>query len=77
MKNIEFMAWVPGRIKEKRELMGVSMKRCADLMGCTYQQWQKWENGVNMPTAENIVKICMLAQIEPNELFCVQFHEND
>lgn len=40
-------AYIAGRLKAAREESGLSMKRLAASIGCTWQQYQKYESGCN------------------------------
>lgn len=53
------------KIKEGRIACGHTQQECADFCGITYQQWQKWENGTNIPSAEFLGTIaeCLYAEV--------------
>lgn len=44
-------------IKYYREGLNFTQKECAEMLGVDYQQWQRWETGINSPTVNNLCKI--------------------
>lgn len=42
------------KIKKRRKELGISQERLAEMLGITYQQVQRYENGANRLNVENI-----------------------
>lgn len=42
------------RIKKRRKELGISQERLSEILGVTYQQIQRYENGTNRLNVENI-----------------------
>ncbi len=42
------------KIKKRRKVLGISQERLAEILGVTYQQVQRYENGTNRLNVENI-----------------------
>lgn len=57
------------RIKQARKLKGLTQKQVADVFHMTQQQYSRFENGVFELNYQQIVDICKLLDITPNELF--------
>ncbi|MBM4140699.1 MAG: helix-turn-helix transcriptional regulator [Nitrospira sp.] len=45
------------KIKRRRKELGISQERLAEILGVTYQQVQRYENGTNRLNVENIQSI--------------------
>jgi transcriptional regulator with XRE-family HTH domain len=45
---------IGGRIKNRRKEIGISQEKLAEVLGVTYQQIQRYENGSNRLNLENI-----------------------
>ena len=50
-------AHVGARIRMRRQLINMSQERLGELLGITFQQVQKYENGTNRIGASNLFKI--------------------
>jgi transcriptional regulator with XRE-family HTH domain len=59
---------IGARIRERREELGFPQRHVADLVGVTYQQFQKYETGANRVSAANLVKIAAALRLDPAEL---------
>ena len=56
-------------IKEARKYKGMTQKQVAELLFMTQQQYSRFENGVFELNYEQILKVCDLLDITPNEIF--------
>ena len=66
---MEIAKQVGTNIKEARKLKGLTQSDVAKLFRMTQQQYSRFENGVFELNYEQIVKICKLLDITPNEIF--------
>ena len=66
---MEIAKQVGNNIKEARKLKGLTQSDVAKLFRMTQQQYSRFENGVFELNYEQIVKICKLLDITPNEIF--------
>ncbi len=53
-KKIKTSREIGERIKKLRKDIGISQERLAEILGVTYQQIQRYENGTNKLNVENI-----------------------
>lgn len=60
---------VGNNIKEARKLKGLTQSQVAQIFRMTQQQYSRFENGVFELNYEQIVKICEVLDITPNEIF--------
>ena len=60
---------VGGKIRFRRNLVGISQTELGDRIGVTFQQVQKYERGINRIGASRLTKICDVLQITPAWLF--------
>ena len=60
---------VGNNIKEARKLKGLTQTQVAQVFRMTQQQYSRFENGVFELNYEQIVRICELLDITPNEIF--------
>lgn len=56
-------------IKQARKLKGLTQKEVANIFHMTQQQYSRFENGVFELNYSQIVDICKLFCITPNEIF--------
>ena len=56
------------KIRERRERLGLTQRGCADSCRVKIQQWQKWENGTNLPNANSLVEIAKALQMTVQDL---------
>lgn len=56
-------------IKQARKLKGLTQKEVANLFRMTQQQYSRFENGVFELNYTQIIEICKLLDISPNEIF--------
>jgi transcriptional regulator with XRE-family HTH domain len=57
------------RIRARRMALGVSQSGLARVLGVSFQQVQKYENGMNRIGAGRLAAICRFLRLEPNHLF--------
>ena len=60
---------VGNNIKEARKLKGLTQSQVAQIFRMTQQQYSRFENGVFELNYEQIVKICEILDLTPNEIF--------
>ncbi len=60
--------YVGYKIKERRKLLKLSQTKLAELMGLSYQQIQKYENGSNKITLSRLIQLSKVLNI-PTEYF--------
>ena len=56
-------------IKQARKLKGMTQKQVANHFRMTQQQYSRFENGVFELNYSQIIEICKLLDISPNEIF--------
>ena len=56
-------------IKQARKLKGLTQKDVANHFRMTQQQYSRFENGVFELNYSQIIEICKLLDISPNEIF--------
>lgn len=56
-------------IKQARKLKGLTQKEVANHFHMTQQQYSRFENGVFELNYTQIINICKLLDISPNEIF--------
>ena len=57
------------RLRQRRLMMGFSQDMIAKSTGLTFQQIQKYEQGVNRVSASRLLQFCQLLNVEPNYFF--------
>ncbi len=63
---------IGNNLKEARKFKGLTQREMAQKLLMTQQQYSRFENGVFELNYEQILKICEILDITPNELFDVQ-----
>ena len=58
-------------LKEARKFKGFTQKQVASMMHMTQQQYSRFENGVFELNYQQILSLCQIYEISPNELFNV------
>ena len=56
-------------LKEARRFKGLTQKEVAEKLFMTQQQYSRFENGVFELNYDQIIFLCELYDIEPNDLF--------
>lgn len=57
MKKKNKTSYIGSRIKRRRRELKISQEKLGEIVGVTYQQIQKYENGLNRVSAEMLQKI--------------------
>ena len=60
---------VGNNIKDARKLKGLTQSDVAKIFRMTQQQYSRFENGIFELNYEQIVNICKILDITPNEIF--------
>ena len=60
---------VGNNIKQARKLKGLTQTEVAKVFCMTQQQYSRFENGVFELNYQQIINLCKLLDITPNELF--------
>ena len=50
-------------IKIARIQKNISQKQLGEMLGVTYQTVSRWENGVMLPTTENLIKLSDVLEV--------------
>lgn len=56
--------YVGSRLKLRRLILGISQKKMAEKLGITFQQVQKYENGINRISASRLWDISKLLKVQ-------------
>lgn len=59
-------------LKEARKFKGLTQKELADMLYMTQQQYSRFANGIFELNYDQILKICDILDISPNELFDIK-----
>ncbi len=68
-KKIKTSREIGERVKKKRRELSISQEELAERLGVTYQQVQRYENGMNKLNVENIQVIANALDIPVSYLF--------
>lgn len=60
---------VGNNLKQARKDKGYTQKQVAELFRMTQQQYSRFENGIFQLNYEQIIALCKLFDISPNDLF--------
>lgn len=63
---------IGNNLKEARKYKNLTQKSVAEKMGMTQQQYSRFENGVFELNYQQILSLCELYEITPNELFSIE-----
>ena len=63
---------VGGNVKDARKFKGYTQREVAEIMHMTQQQYSRFENGIFELHYGQILFLCKLFEITPNELFDVE-----
>ena len=66
---MELAKIIGNNLKEARKDKGYTQKEGASLLRMTQQQYSRFENGVFELNYEQILRLCELYEITPNDLF--------
>ena len=59
-------------LKQARKFKGFTQAEVAKILSMTQQQYSRFENGIFELNYEQILKLCELYEISPNELFQIK-----
>ena len=62
---------IGNNLKEARKFKGFTQKEVAEKMGMTQQQYSRFENGVFELNYQQILFLCQIYEVTPNELFSI------
>ena len=65
------------KLKAARKAAGLSQKELAEAVGAKHNSVSNWENGLNNPSADTILELCRVLNIQPNELYGTQPEQDD
>src|SRR4051794_18225976 len=60
---------VGSRVRMRRMMLGISQGKLGDALGLTFQQVQKYENGINRVGAGRLQQISQILQVSPEFFF--------
>ena len=66
---MELAKLIGKNIKDARKLKGLTQTDVAKIFHMTQQQYSRFENGVFELNYKQIIAVCNLLEISPNELF--------
>ena len=66
---MELAKLIGKNIKDARKLKGLTQTDLAKIFHMTQQQYSRFENGVFELNYKQIIAVCNLLEISPNELF--------
>ncbi|MBE5740077.1 MAG: helix-turn-helix transcriptional regulator [Clostridiales bacterium] len=66
---MEIAKKIGNNLKEARKFKGFTQREVAERMKMTQQQYSRFENGVFELNYQQILTLCQLFEITPNELF--------
>lgn len=69
---MEIAKIVGNNIKEARKFKGLTQNEVAKLFRMTQQQYSRFENGVFELNYSQIIEICNVLDITPNEVFDIK-----
>ena len=72
MTTMNISKEIGNNIKQARKYKGFTQKQVAQLMEMTQQQYSRFENGVFQLNYEQIIFLCKLYDITPNDIFEIQ-----
>jgi transcriptional regulator with XRE-family HTH domain len=61
--------YVGSRVRMRRLMLGLSQEKLADQLGITFQQVQKYENGINRVSASRLQAISQILQVPVSFFF--------
>ena len=67
-KDIEYYISLGKKIREIKKRQGLSQKEVAKILGVTFQQYQKYERGINRIPIKALVTFCELTNSDIKEL---------
>lgn len=61
--------YVGSRVRMRRKMLGMSQSKLADAIGLTFQQVQKYENGLNRMGASRLMQIAAVLEVPVTYFF--------
>lgn len=71
-KNIITSAEIGAVIRSRRQALGLSQEQLAEKVGVSYQQVQRYENGMTTLNVENMQRIARALEVTPASFFAAQ-----
>ncbi len=68
-KKQDIYAFVGQRIKERRRLLKMNQTQLAQLMGFSYQQMQKYENGISEISISKLLRFAKIFNVPPSYFY--------
>lgn len=62
---------IGNNLKEARKAKGLTQKEVASVMLMTQQQYSRFENGVFELNYDQILKLCKLFDVTPNDIYAI------
>ena len=62
---------IGNNLKDARKAKGMTQKEVASIMLMTQQQYSRFENGIFELNYDQILKLCNLFDITPNDIFAI------
>ena len=72
MKDFDLAKKVGRNIKDARKFAGLTQSQMAQKLCMTQQQYSRFENGVFELNYEQILAICEILAITPNDIFIIE-----
>ncbi len=69
--NVNIAKKIGSNIKQARKEKGYTQKEVAGVLRMTQQQYSRFENGIFELNYEQILTICKLYEVTPNEIFTI------
>ena len=69
---MEIAKQIGSNIKDARKLKGLTQSDVAKIFRMTQQQYSRFENGVFELNYEQILKLCEVLDLTPNEIFDIK-----
>lgn len=66
-----------GSLSKYRKAAGISQEKLADMLGVSRQAVSKWETGETQPEMANLLAICKILKVTPDELLGYEGTERD
>ena len=60
---------IGNNIREGRKFKGLTQKQVAECLNMTQQQYSRFENGIFELNYSQLIAICALLEMTPNEIF--------
>ena len=64
-------------LKFYRKKNGLNQTQIANLLNCTQQNYANFENGKSLLNTNQVIKLCRIYRITPNELFGILEPDSD